>query len=803
MGARVQLTKQTREALNAVHAAMMAGKLPAPPELKPNLTEQSITGTTNWFGDILSESNSKLIHQLAYGTAGTRTWGEYEKLLRTDEAVSKGVEFSKAQIRDARLSIEEPSEEAMEDRALAKRITDFVRKNLLEWLPMQEVAQRQTEGLLIPGFVLHETVFEQCSSPLLPGGTGYKLAKLSEMLPISIHPTNGWDERDGELAGVRQLGQQRDGKSFHENYVPADSLLLATWNKTGNNYLGFSPYRPVWYQCKIREQLLSLVGISQIRESAGIPIAEVEKGVKLTKSQQKKLYKLLANMVPHENAAAVMPAGVTLKWLFSPGANKGHVIDAWEKLGISILGQVQAQQMALGMGETGSRSVGEVHDKSADAFALGIIATLESVWNGTGDGYAGRKYTGVVRRLVDVNFGPQEAYPRVKWTLKQAKLKPVEYATAVKTLRDAGVITVHTIEDENAARERVGDRTVTEEEFEEAKAEAAEKAAKMAEALAQKSETEPPKPGQSSGTPKPKPGEKDETKPPKVARHRVASSSPSWQPRRPLRASELKLDLGSMAGFFDSERECFERNVRPMVVEMLTRCVPDVRAAMKDGEVEHEEIATLPLDMSRIDAFIGQFLKRARAEGWRQLAAEARRDARRTRTAAEEDDTFPPPDATPPAPNPETEKLLEAQRKRLARQMEARLRAALEETAIDVVRTGGSPEEVVADVVSDQVRTSALKGDAGGVLTKAFNMGRADFAEQYSDSVESVELSSILDEGTCGPCESMDGTELEFGSSEYERNTPPLRQCDGRNRCRCLYVFNFKGGGGFQPVDDE
>lgn len=792
MSARPPLTRQTRAALDAVKKAMDSGKLPSPQVRR----ELGITGTTNWFGDILAESNSKLIHELAYGQAGTRTWGEYERIFRTDEAVAKSVEFSKAQIRDARPSVEEPPEELMKDRAKAKAITDFVRWNLLHAMSpgLQTVAQQQTEGLLIPGFVLHETVFAQCSTPLLPGGTGYKLAKLAERLPVSIHPTNGWIEKDGELSAVRQQGQLRDGVGFGEVVIPADSLLLATWNRKGNNYLGFSPFRPTWYHCKIREQLYSIVGISQIRESAGIPIAEVEKGVKLTQAQQKKLQRLLANLVPHENASAVLPAGVTLKWLFSPGANKGHVMQTIRELGIEIMGQVQAQQMALGLNETGSRSVGEVHDKVADAFALGIIATLESVWNGDGQGYEGRPYTGVIRKLVDMNFGPQEAYPHLTWTLKQAKLKPTDYANAVKTLRDGGVITVHTIEDENAARERVGDRPVTEEEFEEAKKEKAEAAAQMAEQLGGL---------QKSGPPAPKPGggkEKEEAKPPAQARRKGAGG---FQPRRPLRAAELKLELGGMADFFDSQRDYFERNVRPMVVEMLTRTVPDVKAAMKDGLVEHEEIATLPLDMARIERFIGEFLERARGEGWRHVAREAMKDVQRTRTAAEEeDDTFPPPRETPPSPDAETARLLEAQRKRLVRQMEARLRAALEETAIDVARTGGSADEVVADVVSDQVQTSALKGDAGGVLTKAFNMGRAEFAEKYSDSIEAVELSSILDDGTCGPCESMDGTEFEFGSSEYERNTPPLRVCDGRNRCRCLYVFSFKGGGGFKPVDE-
>lgn len=796
MGARLRLNQQTQAALTVLHKAMMEGKLPSP----PNVAEIGISGTTNWWGDVLGESNLKLIHEQAYGQAGARTWGAWETILRTDEAVAKGTEFSKAQLRDAQPDVEEAPEDAcpkgMSPAAwdtARKTHADFVRWNLLEALEpgWAEIVQQQTEGLLIPGFVLHELVAEQCEHPLLPGGTGYKLARLAERLPVSIHP-NGWLEEDGELAGVRQLGQMRDGMSFGEVVIPASKLLLATWNRKGNNYLGYSPFRSVWYMCRIREQLLRLVGISMVRESAGVPVAMPEKGVKLTKAQQKKLQRFLENLVPHENAAAVMPAGVKLEWLFSPGANKGHVIDAWRELGTSILGQVQAQQMALGVNDTGARAVGETHDSAANAFAQGIAATLEDVWNGSGRN--SRPYEGPIRKMVQWNFGPQPAYPRLKLTLRQAKLAPDKYALAAKTLRDGGIITVHTIDDENEARERIGSRMVTEEEFDQAKQEAAEKAQQMAEQFRQESGTPPPKPGAPSGTPRPKPGAEDKSK--------RASANGGFSPWRPLRASERKLDLGSMADFFDSERERYERLVRPLVVEALTRTVPDVRTAMKDGEVEHEEIATVPLDLTRVESFIGDYLERARAEGWRHLVREARRDVNHPHRAAEEDDTFPPPNETPPSPSEATAKLLEAQRKRLARQLEARLRAALEETAIDVARTGGTADEVVAEVVSDQVQTNALKSDAGGVLTKAFNMGRQEFAAAYGAQVESVELSAILDEGTCGPCESMDGTEFEFGSAEYERNTPPLRQCEGRNRCRCLYVFNFKGGGGFQPVDE-
>jgi hypothetical protein len=796
MSARLKLTRQTRTALQAVHKALMEGKLPAPPGFV-GTEELGITGTTNWFGDILAESNSKLLHELAYGQAGSRTWGEWEKILRTDEAVAKAVEFTKAQLRDARVDVEEAPESAMKDRALAKAQADFVRWNIMEALEpgWAELIQQQTEGLLIPGFVVHELVPAQAKHESLPGGSGYKLKKLAERLPVSIHVQNGWLEVNGELAAVRQMGQLRDGKGFDEVEIPANKLLLATWNRRGNNYLGYSPFRAVWYICKIREQLLKLIGISQVRESAGIPIAMPEKGVKLTKSQQKKLTNLLSNLVPHENASAVMPAGVKLEWLFSPGANKGHVVDAWRELGTAVLGQVQAQQMSLGTNNTGSRSVGEVHSAVADAFAQGIVAVLEAAWNGQGEG--GRPYEGAIRKMIGWNWAePPAAYPKLKLTLKQAKLPAQDYATTVKTLKDGGAITVWTREDENASREKVGLRAVTEEEWDEAKEQKEAAAKAMADALA-KSETPSPKPGAPSGTPKPKPGEEDKTPAPKATRRASSAAYESW---RPLRASELKLDLSGMAQFLDGQRGYFERMTMPMIAELLTRAVPDVRTALKDGRIDHEEIATLPLDFSRIEKFVGEFLLRARAEGWRHVFRELEHGKPRRAAEEEEDERQPRP--TPPEPEGAPADLLDAERRRLLRKMEARLRDALEASAIDVARTNGSPEEVVADVLSDQVQSKVLQSEAGGVLTKAFNLGRGEFAEEYGSQVESVELSAVLDEGTCGPCESLDGTTFEFGSSEYERNTPPLRQCEGRSRCRCLYVFNFKGAGGFQTVDE-
>ena len=73
---------------------------------------------------------------------------------------------------------------------------------------------------------------------------------------------------------------------------------------------------------------------------------------------------------------------------------------------------------------------------------------------------------------------------------------------------------------------------------------------------------------------------------------------------------------------------------------------------------------------------------------------------------------------------------------------------------------------------------------------------------EYGDQVDGVELSAILDENTCEVCEKLDGQEFDFGSAGYEENTPPVRDCEGKANCRCLYVVLFKERG-FHRVEDD
>ena len=60
-----------------------------------------------------------------HGYPSSATWGEWERLLRTDPAVTASHEFIKAQIRDARVTVLEADEEAQPDRT-GKAQADFV-----------------------------------------------------------------------------------------------------------------------------------------------------------------------------------------------------------------------------------------------------------------------------------------------------------------------------------------------------------------------------------------------------------------------------------------------------------------------------------------------------------------------------------------------------------------------------------------------------------------------------------------------------------------------------------------------------
>lgn len=713
-----------------------------------------VSGTANWNGRILAERNSKLRDEQGYGQAGTENWGEWEEIRRANPWVAAGINFVLAPLQEARLDV--AANPRHPNPTLAQAQADFVKWNL-ELLETQ-LRGRAADGMLSSGFSLFEHAWAQTSRPEVTGAAHF-IPHLEERLPVSLSPTPWKEDERGRLVGVEQSAP-KPGGGWHRALMPAEQLVRFVNDESGRNYAGFSAFRAVWYIAgRVQPELLRLIGVTYQREGAGVPTAvATDPKSTLTPGQRDALEQLLANLVFHENASIVMPSGWDLKWVFAPGANKGHVLEAWKQLGVVVLQQVGAQQLALGTGETGSRSVGEVHDARAAAYVKKVAGLLA------------RGLETLTHRLVDANWGPQQEYPTARFTLKRPELPPVERVNALSTAKGSGLVT-WLPSDENALREELSLSPITDEER------AAAKAAQ-------------PKPPAAPGVePEDDEEEEGEDQPPGLK----ASAEPtSWASWRPLRASEKKTDFASIDAYLAGRREAFERAVKPIVVTMLARAQVAIADAMKDGDPS--EVAELPLDTAELDAVVAKYLADVRTAGGDFARAELRKDSgeqlaeeRREvlSAAAEEED-----DKTPEQREAieDTDDLLEQQRVAVVRRMTSRLRSELETEALDVIRTGGNALDVLTRVVSRQLETGAYRADAGAVVARIFNGGR-DEAARLVGGVQAVEYSAVLDSRVCSACRSMDGRTAPFGSSQHDAMVPPNRDCDGGANCRCLLVF--------------
>lgn len=726
--------------------------LTAAAPVAPVIVEKGLSGTANYGGRLQVEPNAALRDTSGYGSPGSTQWGEWEEARRANAFIAAAVDFVTGPIRDARVDFELPEES--EGDARLKAQVDFLRWNFTDGLEssLPSILAQTSGGMLTSGFAILEPVAGPVSRPELPGGKGLALKKLAERMPNSLSP-NPWVESEtGELVAIRQHGP-RGGKWLTVE-LKRDDVLLFTWQRSGNNWAGFSAFRAVWYIAnRIMPTLLKLVGVSLQREGAGVPVAvSSDLQAELTPEQRNDLQKVFAGFAYHEAAGVVMPSGWDLKWVFSPGSNKGHVLQAWKDLGLVVLQQVGAQQLVLGTGESGSRSVGEVHDARAQAYVRGVTAVLES------------ELQRLVRQLVDVNWGPQQTYPKLKLTLKRPELGVQERIAAMKVAKDGGLLTVLS-RDENNVREALSLTPIDDDEREEMKSQA-----RPAEGAGQED-------GDSPG---------QDLAPSNLRNLKASAQRTAWQPWRPLRASEKVMPLAEMDAFITASKEVFERLVKPEVLAMLAMAAPDIKAAMADGSPD--EVATLPFASARLDLAIRKFLAAVRAKG-NEFARAELTHSQKLQAAAEEDDKAP----TEQEVRDDADEVVESQAKALGRRMQARLRGELEREAIDVQRTGGDAQEVVTRTVARQLESGAFKADAGTVTAKVLNVGR-DEAARIMGGVAQVELTAILDSATCGACRALDGKRADFNSAEHDAMLPPVRDCAGGDNCRCLLVFIPEGG---------
>ena len=119
-----------------------------------------------------------------------------------------------------------------------------------------------------------------------------------------------------------------------------------------------------------------------------------------------------------------------------------------------------------------------------------------------------------------------------------------------------------------------------------------------------------------------------------------------------------------------------------------------------------------------------------------------------------------------------------------------RLRGAMLRHSLDMIKRGQTDPKILLGkltVLSDR----DIKREAAQSVSEALNLGRDSVAAQNADLIKGVEYSAIMDDNTCGPCGTLDGTTYEFGSQGMQTVQPPYLNCSdfGTPRFRCVSLL--------------
>jgi hypothetical protein len=115
-----------------------------------------------------------------------------------------------------------------------------------------------------------------------------------------------------------------------------------------------------------------------------------------------------------------------------------------------------------------------------------------------------------------------------------------------------------------------------------------------------------------------------------------------------------------------------------------------------------------------------------------------------------------------------------------------KMRAALSWEALRQLRAGELDKgrlTMVIDDLSDQALRTMSKQSAG----EALNLGRQEQANVMD--IKATTSSALMDDNTCGYCRSVDSKSWTPGKEPMHE--PPYDDCEGRDRCRCIWVFTF------------
>jgi len=672
-----------------------------------------------------------LLYEDEYNTdlQGDKAIKTYDKMRRSDGQVKAGLLACKLPLMVARWDVTPAS-----DDPLDVMIAETVKEDLWEdW----DDFLRQALLMLDFGHMAFEKVWE------LRDGR-YTWRKLAPRLPQSIVEWHITD--DGELDHIVQ--QAMIGNNFKQVPIPAAKLFVFTHEREGSNFRGISLLRAAYKHWYYKNNLYAIDGMAAERH--GIGLASFTYPDNATQAQKDALRDIGERLHAHERAYEAHPESIK----FDLKGVQGQLHDIMRSIDhhdLQIVRSILAQFMNLGAKATGSYALSQ--DQS-QFFLMALQAVGRNVCN-----TVNRQG---IREMVDYNWDVKR-YPKL--TVSGLDSPDVlAYAGAIGQLVTAGAIIPDNAM-ENELRRIV----------------------KMPLKTADDTPRPVPGPAQPAAAARTWPTEAEAVE---EAENRTAAmragdraagkilkAAEFW--RAPV-GVEKSVAFAEIEQTLDTFEDKFVKAVTPIQRKQTKALVNVVAGYLEDGEYDRLTEIDVPYRVQVADAIEG-LLSDLVEYGAKQVKDESVRQG----STLKAQDVPKPQDPTA---------FLRVKSLAVANILANRMRAAMTWESMRQLRAGSLDKNQLTasvDELSDKELRKVSKASAG----EAVNLGRQEQASKMS--IKNVTSSALLDSNTCVYCKDMDGEHWAPGESLTKPSNlkvppePPYEDCEGRDHCRCLWVYTF------------
>jgi hypothetical protein len=696
--------------------------------------EVGASGTTNFQGTIDTE-------EYVADLKGAQLYTTIDKMRWSDASVQAALLMCELPIRSAEWDVAAASEDKQD-----VEIAEFVKENLFNGLVIPwEDTLRQILLMLPYGCMAFEVIYKVTED----GKIGWR--KWAPRLPRTIEK---WNINDiGELESITQRTYK--GETFIEATIPIQKLMIFTYRREGDNYLGTSILRQAYKHWFFRDKYYKIDAVAQERVGIGIPVITLPDGY--TDDDYTAAENMGKNLRGHEKAYVVIKDGWLVEMLDLKANTLKDPSTMLDHHTREILKSVLAQFIDLGSKSVGSYSLSadqsQIFLQALDSTAKQIEATINDE----------------IKKLVDYNW-TVEQYPKL--THADLGVKNVkELAEAVQTLAMAQFLTPDAPTEDYLRKtlklpdKPEGEEMPSREEREQAEQEKFQQSLEQIQAKNQNAQEELNK------------GKKPEEKKIEKEVKKETKQKQSEGYFRELTKAEKRVKFDDIRIFMDEAEKVITNKMTNILNREKAGLLPKFEDAIRRND--YAELHQLRWQLKGVyTQMFQEEMKRMFEYGKLKSSYEVGKAA---------------PVTTSEIMHRITERAVYLAN-RHEKQLMDKLKGLAAISMMDPEVTDEQAMQGIKDGFNDFAGKN-ITATASLITAEEINNGRKFTFEQYKDDLYGMQWSAILDGAVCNYCMSMDGKTIGMDDKAFSSYKPG----EVHFGCRCIWVGIMKDEANLPP----